>query len=71
MRHSRNCTPNLRTNLLVSRINIDSTISLDGTEKQGLNMRFVTPKVKQLCKRTAGKYSRLFSTCMNKNIKGI
>lgn len=68
MRHSQNYTPNLRTNLFVSRINIDSTISLDYNEKQGLN--FVTPKMKQLCKKT-GKYSRLFSTYMNKNIKGL
>lgn len=71
MRPSRNYTPHLRTNLFVSRINIDSTILLDSNEKQGLNMRFVTPKVKKLCKKTTGKYSRLFSTCMNKNIKGM
>jgi len=37
---------------------MDSTM-LDSNEKQGLNIRFVTPKVKQLCKRTTGKYSRL------------
>lgn len=71
MRHSRNYTPDSRTNLFVSRINIDSTISLDSNEKQGLNIRFVTPKVKHLCRRTTTKYSRLFSTYTNKNIKGM
>lgn len=70
MRPSRNYTPHLRTNLFVSRINIDSTLLLDSNEKQGLNMRFVTPKVKKLCNKT-GKYSRLFSTYTKKNIKGM
>jgi len=70
MRHNRSYTPDLRTNLFVSRINMDSTM-LDSNEKQGLNTRFVTPKVKQLCKRTTGKYSRLFSTYSKKNIKGL
>ncbi|XP_071560572.1 uncharacterized protein [Temnothorax nylanderi] len=67
MRHNQNYTPDLKTKF-VSRINID-TISSASNEKQGLNTRFMTPKVKQFCKRTTGKYSRLFSTCMNKNIK--
>ncbi|XP_011867013.1 PREDICTED: uncharacterized protein LOC105561552 [Vollenhovia emeryi] len=67
MRHKRNCTPDLKTNLFISRINIDSSILLDSNEKL-LNMRFVTPKVKRLCKKKT-EYSRLFSTCMTKNIK--
>jgi hypothetical protein len=70
MRYSRNYTPDLRTNPFVSRINIDSSI-LDNNEKQGLNMRFMTPKVKQSCKRPTGKYARLFSTAISRNIKGL
>ncbi|XP_028050173.1 uncharacterized protein LOC105839205 isoform X2 [Monomorium pharaonis] len=70
IRHNQNYTPDLKTNLFVSRINMDSTILLDSNEKQGLNMtRFMTPKVKQLCKKPTGKYSRLFSSSMNRNIK--
>ncbi|KAL6430186.1 hypothetical protein ACFW04_007736 [Cataglyphis niger] len=67
MRHKRIHTPDLRTNLFVSRINIDSTMSLDNNDKR--NLRFVTPKMNKLSKRVTGKYSRLFSTYMNKNIK--
>ncbi|XP_071629792.1 uncharacterized protein [Temnothorax longispinosus] len=66
IRHNQNHTPDLKTKF-VSRINID-TISTANNEKQGLNPRFMTPKVKQFCKRRTGKYSRLF-TCVNKNMK--
>ncbi|XP_039305540.1 uncharacterized protein LOC105192958 [Solenopsis invicta] len=73
MRYSQNYTPDLRTNhdtnLFVSRINIDSSMLLDNNEKQGLNMRFMTPKVKQLCKRPIGKYARLFATATSRNVK--
>ncbi|XP_070150424.1 uncharacterized protein [Polyergus mexicanus] len=69
MRYKRIHTPDMRTNLFVSRINIDSTMSLDNNDKRSLNLRFVTPKMNKLSKRVTGKYSRLFSTYMNKNIK--
>lgn len=70
-KYSRNCTPNLRTNLFVSRINFDDSILLNSTnEKPSTNMRFVTPKVDQLYKRSVGKYSRLFTTYKN-NTKGL
>ncbi|KYN37492.1 hypothetical protein ALC56_08149 [Trachymyrmex septentrionalis] len=67
IRHSKNCTPDIKRNLYVSRISIDSHTMLNGNEKQEL--RFVTPKVNQLCKRTTGKYSRLFATYKKQNIK--
>ncbi|XP_011635696.1 uncharacterized protein LOC105426252 [Pogonomyrmex barbatus] len=67
MRRNQNYTPDLKAKF-ISRVNID-TISSNSNEKQGLNMRLVTPKVKQLHKRTKGNYSRLFFTCTNKNIK--
>ncbi|KYN02170.1 hypothetical protein ALC62_06953 [Cyphomyrmex costatus] len=46
MRHNRNCTPDLKTNLYISHININSHTMLDSNEKQEL--RFVTPKMNQL-----------------------
>ncbi|XP_012064489.1 PREDICTED: uncharacterized protein LOC105627821 [Atta cephalotes] len=67
IRHSKNYTPDVKTNLYVSRINIDNHTMLNSNEKQEL--RFVTPKVNQLCKRTTGKYSRLFATHKKQNIK--
>ncbi|CAL1674699.1 unnamed protein product [Lasius platythorax] len=69
MRHKRIHTPDLRTNLFVSRIDIDSAISLDNNDKQSLNLRFMTPKVNKLSKKATGKYFRLFSTHTDKNIK--
>ncbi|XP_011054848.1 PREDICTED: uncharacterized protein LOC105146357 [Acromyrmex echinatior] len=66
IRHNKNYTPDVKMNLYVSRINIDSHTMLNSNEKQEL--RFVTPKVNQLCKRT-GKYSRLFATHKKQNIK--
>jgi len=71
MRYKRIHTPDLRTNLFVSRINIDSAMSLDNNDKQSLNLRFVTPKVNKLSKKVTGKYCRLFSSHMDKNIKGL
>ncbi|KYN21278.1 hypothetical protein ALC57_06377 [Trachymyrmex cornetzi] len=46
IRHSKNYTPDVKTNLYVSRINIDSHTMLNSNEKQEL--RFVTPKMNQL-----------------------
>ncbi|KYM85337.1 hypothetical protein ALC53_04580 [Atta colombica] len=46
IRHSKNYTPDVKTNLYVSRINIDNHTMLNSNEKQEL--RFVTPKVNQL-----------------------
>lgn len=69
MRHNQNYTPDFKTNLFVSRINIDHRTMFDSNEKHGLNTRFMTPKVKQLSRRTTKKYSRLFSTCIKRNIK--
>ncbi|XP_012231473.2 uncharacterized protein [Linepithema humile] len=69
-RHTQSHVPDLRTNLFVSRINIDNTVLLDINEKQGLNRCFTTPKMNRLSvKKPTEKYSRLFSTFMNKNIK--
>jgi len=71
-RHNRNHLSNLKTNLFVSRINLDNSALFDNNEKQGVNMRFLTPKInRSLAKKRAGKYSRLFSTFMNKNLKGL
>ncbi|XP_025157486.1 uncharacterized protein LOC105182540 isoform X2 [Harpegnathos saltator] len=67
-RYKQNHTPDLRTNLFVSRIDINDTI-LSNNEKQNSSIRFITPNVNRLHKRTIGKYSRLFSTCINRNIK--
>ncbi|XP_025267236.1 uncharacterized protein LOC105252987 isoform X2 [Camponotus floridanus] len=69
VRYKRIHTPDLRTNLFVSRINIDSAMSLDNNDKQSLNLRFVTPKMNKLSKKVTGKYCRLFSSHMDKNIK--
>ncbi|KAL0100813.1 hypothetical protein PUN28_019297 [Cardiocondyla obscurior] len=63
---NQNYTPNLKTNLFRSRLNLDSTI-LDNTtansnEKQGLNMRFRSCKIKEFHESAEKKkYSRLFS----------
>lgn len=70
MRDNRK-VPELRMNLFVSRINIDDAISLGSNEKQSMSMRFVTPKRNQLYKKTTTKYSRLFSTYVNKTAKGL
>lgn len=71
-RHNPTHVPDLRTNLFVSRINIDNCVLFDNNEKQGLSKRFATPKMNRLsAKKPAEKYSRLFSTFMNKNIKGL
>lgn len=71
VRYKRIHTPNLRTNLFVSRINIDRATSLDNNDKQNLNLRFITPKMNKLSKKVTTKYSRLFSSYMDKNIKGL
>ncbi|EZA54921.1 uncharacterized protein LOC105279589 isoform X2 [Ooceraea biroi] len=67
MRHDQNQAPDLRMNLFVSRINVDDAVSSSYSEKP--STRFMTPRVNRLCKKTTGKYSRLFSTCVNKTAK--
>ncbi|XP_072751102.1 uncharacterized protein [Anoplolepis gracilipes] len=69
MRHKRIHTPDLRTNLFVSRINVDSIMSLDNDDKPRLNLSFAMPKVNKLSKRVTGKYARLFSIYTDKNKK--
>ncbi|XP_032686269.1 uncharacterized protein LOC116851192 [Odontomachus brunneus] len=67
-RRKQNHTPDLRTNLLVSRIDINDMI-LSNNENQSLNMRFMTPHVNRLHKKTIKKYTRLFSAGINGNVK--
>lgn len=67
VRYNRNKTPNL----FVSRINIDKAMSAQTKEKHRLNMRFGSPKLNRIDNEITKKYSRLFSTCKIRNMKGL
>ncbi|XP_024942572.1 uncharacterized protein LOC107269508 isoform X2 [Cephus cinctus] len=58
----------LRTNLLISRINFDDTISSITSDKQSSSsLRKITSKLNVSAIRGGGKYSRLFGSVINKN----
>ncbi|KAG7201591.1 hypothetical protein KM043_004335 [Ampulex compressa] len=68
-RHDENHTPcssKLRRNVLLSRINVDDTISSINVEKSP-HAQHIMPNPSWTRTKQTGKYSRLFSLCMKKN----